>query len=541
MIFFKLILLSFFTMVHAQDKILFLDLNNSKTEVAAAQRVAKIKGKELIVYPKTDTQFNFEELKKIIRETSFSSLCLSGHNGGDSYSGKTASVNVHELMSAITNSPSHQSIEGLYLLGCNGANKTKIFFWKEALPNLKFIAGYDGSAPLNSNENGVKYFEDALGKQSQISSAKNAQSLKQLMTTLNSVNNFESSVYANCGPLKKEYLFLPRRPGSERFGELSTLECATKINEFKTKYLESIKKYLSGEIEPTLQNPSSGFLKDAYVFMRQNEHCLDDEDLLGFNGDQLLFLRFNKAFNENYFDYYKEQLQAYLDELNEFTDNTEAFLNKIKDQEKIVLEKLLDIQANPQRYQPVIEAQKKKIQQQKKAFLDGDPAFARCLNSSDARCARFEAKFLQYNEFENRLGALDSYQEIIKRTIEDIKAKNDSYLRYFSTTQETLKLKSLIQKGISQPSKITRKEIMDMSHLQRSLPNFSKVVGVSYRTRFDNLEEMSSYRFPFSWHERIAGKVVEPPLDPSAQTPRYFEQSLLPELGALAKVLDNSL
>jgi hypothetical protein len=38
MIFFKLILLSFFTLVHAQDKILFVDLNNGKTEIAAAQR-----------------------------------------------------------------------------------------------------------------------------------------------------------------------------------------------------------------------------------------------------------------------------------------------------------------------------------------------------------------------------------------------------------------------------------------------------------------------------------------------------------------------
>jgi hypothetical protein len=541
MIFFKIILLSFFTLAHAQNKILFVDLNNGKTEIAAAQRVAKAKGKELIVYPPKGSQFQFEELKSIVEKNSFSSLCLSGHNGGDTYGGETGSVNVSELMSAITNSPSHQSIEGLYLLGCNGANKAKIFFWKEALPNLKFIAGYDGSAPLSSNANGVKYFEDALGKQSQIASAKNAQTLKQLMTTLNSVNNFESAVYANCGPLKKEFLYLPRRPGSERFGEFSSQECVSKIHDFKTKYLESIKKYWSGELEPTLQNPGSGFLKDAYVFMRQNEHCFADEDLLGFDGDQLLFLRFNQAFNENYFDYYKEQLQAYLDELNEFTENTDAFLNKIKEQEKISLDKLLDIHANPQKYQPVIEAQKKKIQQQKKAILDADPAFARCMNGGDASCARFEAKFLRYYQLEDRLSSLDRYQEEVTRTIEDIRNRDVTNMRYYAKKEETQKLKKIIQKGLSQPSKITRKEIMEMSHLRMGLPAFSSVVGVSSHTQFYNLEQMSGYVFPFSWHERIAGKAVEPPLEARAQTTRYFEQTLSAELGPLAKVLDNGL
>jgi hypothetical protein len=378
MIFFNLILLSLFSLAQAQDKILFIDLNDGKTEIAAAKRVAQAKGKELIVYPQQGEQFKYEDLKSIIEKNSFSSLCLSGHNGGNSYGGATGNVDVGELMSAIDSSPSHNSIEGLYLLGCNSTNKAKIFFWKEALPNLKFIAGYDGSAPLSSNANGVKYFEDALGKQSQIASAKNAQTLKQLMTTLNSVNNFESAVYANCGPLKKEYLYLPRRTGPERFGEFSSKECVSKINDFKTKYLETIKKYWSGELEPTLQNPSSGFLKEAYVFMRQNEHCFEDEDLFGFDGDQLLFLRFNQAFNENYFEYYKNQLQSYLDELNEFTTDTTGFLNKIKEGEKLALEKLLDIQANPQKYQPFIDAQKKKIQQEKKAFLVADPAFARC-------------------------------------------------------------------------------------------------------------------------------------------------------------------
>jgi hypothetical protein len=88
---------------------------------------------------------------------------------------------------------------------------------------------------------------------------------------------------------------------------------------------------------------------------------------------------------------------------------------------------------------------------------------------------------------------------------------------------------------------MTRKEVMELSHLRMSIPSFSSVVGVSARTNFYNLEEMSGYNFPFSWHERIAGKPVEPPLSSSAQTTRYFAQSLPQELGALSKVLDNNL
>jgi hypothetical protein len=543
MIFFKLILLSFFTQAWAQEKILFVDLNKGKTEIAAARRVAKAKGKELIVYPSEGEEFKLENLKTIITGNSFSSLCLSGHNGGNSYGGETGSVDVGELMSAIASSPSHQTIEGLYLLGCNGANKNKIFFWKEALPNLKFIAGYDGSAPLSSNANGVKYFEDALGKQSQITASKNAQILKQLMTTLNSVNNFESAVYASCGPLKKEYLYLPRRSGSERFGEFSSQECVAKIHVFKSNYLETIKKYWSGELEPTLQNPSSGFLKDAYVFMRQNEHCFADEDLMGFDGDQLLFLRFNNAFNENYFEYYKDQLTSYLNELNQFTDNTEAFLAKIKAEEIIILKKLEDIIANPGIYQPIIDQEKKKINQNRKAMLDADPVFARCMSGVNAQqsCERFESKFLRYYQFEDQIFALDNYEEEIRNKMARIKLLDVDSLSYYSKKEETLKLKQLIEKSIAQPSKITRKEIMEMSHLRLGMPSFSEVVGVSSRSYFQNLENINGYNFPFSWHERIEGKPVEPPLNSRDHAVRYFSQSISKEHSVLALILDDRL
>jgi len=543
MIFFKFIFLILFTQAWAQDKILFVDLNNGKTEIAAARRVAKAKGKELIVYPSKGEEFKFENLKTIITDNSFSSLCLSGHNGGNTYNGETGSVDVVELMSAIASSPSHQSIEGLYLLGCNGANKAKIFFWKEALPNLKFIAGYDGSAPLSSNVNGVKYFEDALGKQSQITASKNTQILKQLMTTLNSVNNFDSAVYASCGPLKKEYLYLPRRSGGERFGEFSSLECVAKIQDFKSNYLETIKKYWSGKLEPTLQTPSSGFLKDAYVFMRKNEHCFADEVLMGFDGDQLLFLRFNQAFNENYFEYYKDDLTSYLNELNEFTDNTEAFLVNIKAEEKAILGKLEEIIAKPEKYRPIIDQEKKKNNQHKKSMLDGDPAFARCMSGVNPpqSCERFKAKFLRYYQFEDQIGALNNYEDEIRNKIIRIKEHQVDNLSYNSKKEEIQKLKKLIEKGITQPSRITRKEVMEMSNLRGSLPSFSNVVGVSSRTYFNNLEQMDGYTFPFSWHERIEGKPVEPPLQSRDQAVRYFSQSLPKEHSVLALMLDGRL
>jgi hypothetical protein len=541
MIFFNLIVLLGLSTAWAQEKILFLDLNKGKTEIAAAARVAKAKGQELIVYPTGGKYFDMEEFKGILEKNTFNSLCLSGHNGGNVYSGENGSVNVAELISAVGSSSSHETIEGLYLLGCNGANKAKIFFWKEGLPNLKFLAGYDGTAPLSTNPNGVKYFEDALKKQSQISSAKNTETLKQLMLSLSSVNQFETAVYATCAPEKKEYLYLPRRSGKERFGEFNSKECVDKIHEFKTKYLPEVKKYWAGDLEPTTQNPSSGFLKDAYVFTRQNEHCFGDEELIGFDGDQLLFLRFNKAFNESYFEYYKEQLKAYLDELNQFTSNTAAFLKMIETEEKRVLAELEDFINNPAKYRPVIEGEKKKVQQQKKAMLEKDPAFARCMANPTASCASMEAKFQAYYQLEDHLFSLNGIEDQVKEKVIRLKERNYSSIAYYAKNENLPKLKKLLEKGISSPSQMTRKDVMELSHLRNEIPAFSDVVGVSGRTQFYELEEMSGYVFPFSWHERIAGRPVEPPLRVGSRTTRHFSQTMPKEYSSLALILDESL
>lgn len=541
MLFIKLVLLNLFTIGWAHGQVLFIDLNQGKSEIEAAKRVAKAKGKKLIVYPSADEEFDLTQLKTIISENSFASLCVSGHNGGLYYSGTNGDLGLKDLFEVLSKSPSQQSIEGVYLLGCNGANKSKIALWKEALPNLKFLAGYDGTAPLSHNLEGIRYFEDALSKQAQITAASNAQVLKNLMTTLKSVNSFETSVYATCEPIDKEFLFLPKRSGSERFGEMSTEECISKKQTFKNDYLQTIKKYWSGELEPTKQNPNQGFLKDAYVFMRQNAHCFDDSDIVGFDADQLLFLRFNREFNQNYFEYYKDLLTQYVDELEAFTSDPEAFIKDVKEKEKIALEQLEDLKAHPQKYAPVIEREKTKLHQQMNAILKVNPTFARCLTTPSPECDRFEGLYNQYYPLEERLKAIDSHREHVDQMIKRLKAHAAERSMPDNNKESTKRLVQLIRKGLNTPVELTRKEIMEMAHLRMAHPIYSEVVGVSSRVFFQNIEEMSGYVFPFSWHERIKGRPIDPPLSPSDVATPYFSRSLPKEYGAIARVLDDNL
>lgn len=544
---FKLFLILFISNLHAQtsgQKVLFLDLNNNPQEIEVAKKAADAKGQKLIVYPQGMNIADPDEIKKILKKHTFSSIVLSGHNGGSTYEGDKGVLEVTDLINIIQNSSSAKKIQSLYLLGCNGANKSKIYFWKESLPELKFIAGYDGLAPLGHDARGLRYFEDALTKEDKITSTKNFDEFKNLITNLNSVNNFASSVYASCSLDDKEYLFLPERSAKERFTPFDASECVKKISEFKTKYFEKIKLYWSGDLEPTELNPKSGFLRDAYVFLRQNEHCISDDDGLfaSFNGDKLLFLRFMKAFNENFIDYYNDELKVYLDELNQIINSPEEFGKKVFEAESKAHKDLIEMKNKPQKYKRIVKAEIEKIEKERKDFLKADPVFARCIASPIFNCPNSTAKYIQYQNMSSKISELENIENTIDVSLMEKPIDRTDIFKDLSRSKDIKRLRDLVDKSLKDPRSVTRRELLAISHIHQKIPT-SVFYGKSLRmtTYLYGYESLEGTNFPFSWHERIPNRQIEDTKYDSNKNNRYFESRFPKEFESLSKLIDSRL
>ncbi len=549
MIFFSIaLLMSSLTLAQTSAKeILFLDLNNSPTEIEVARKTAQLTGKKLVVYPRDQATFDNAELKKLLTGSNFSSLVLSGHNGGSDYGGENGNVSVHDLINDLQETGHTDKIESLYLLGCNSANKSKIYFWKEGIPGLKFIAGYDGSAPLAKDARGLKYFADALKKERPIINSKSETAVKSLIANLSSVNDFHSAVYASCKD-KNEYLYMPGRSGKEKFGRLNSSECTEKIKEFKDKYLTNIKSFWSAEKEPTLVDPSSGFLKDAYVFMRQNEHCLSSKTEAGlydeYSGDNLLLLRFNKDFNTNFVDYYKEELKEFLEDLESKEADPEMYASEANEREKNLMEKLETLSKNSSLYKNFITTEIKSLKGRQAKILQ-NPAITACWTNFTPSCNRYEKDFRAYVDYDIQIMSLEGVEDEMKYKIESYQSQKENLkvsikdsVMADNKDPRMKTLKDNLRKALSTPEKMTRKEMLDISYslgsIRQSSPQLAKMKHI-----FEGSDDLSGDSFPFSWHERIKGKTVEAPLRDSLLKVDYLGHRFKGEFEPLKELIKN--
>ncbi len=500
-----------------KKKILFLDLNHSQTEINIAKEMAKKRNEELIVYPKNNEYFEQSELDEILAKNKFQSLVLSGHDGGSTFEGENGRLSVVELISSLEKSKNTE-IKSLYLLGCNSANKSKLFFWKTALPKLKFIAGYDGTAPLSKVKAGLNYFRDTLQNEDKLIKTKTKEELKDSLSKIQDINHLNTSLYVDCGEENpQEYSYFGKRKENEKFSELTTKECIDKIKEYKSDYSDKILKYWSGELEPTMENTKSGFMRKAYTFMRQNEHCFNlqgkDELVSGFSGDSLLFLLFNKDFNHNFSEYYHSLIEDSLKEVEITLSNPDKMADKI----------LADYRKRQQSYNKVIQnyesfeikskKEQEKLDDEIKNLMSSNPGFLGCLANRTRECTN------QYHDLETKINAKRLSLNLLKTMDKDNLSLMSSLLS--GITKEDImrdiedakvnitQSKEILTKMLLNPSEVTRKEIMDLSH-NFNIPGLQNKSLSGLKSALSAAEQLSD-SFPFSWHEKKPNEEVPHP------------------------------
>jgi hypothetical protein len=501
-----------------KKKVLFLDLNRSESEIKVAKEMAKKKGEELIIYPRNDDYLNLNDLEKIISKNKFRSLILSGHNGGKTYEGDNGRLVVSQLISMLDKS-GNTEIESLYLLGCNSANKSKMFFWKSSLPNLKFIAGYDGTAPLSSVQVGLNYFRDTMAKESKLINSKDKKSLKSSLSGIKDINQLNSSIYISCqeGENPQEYVFLSQTKNNQRFSEFNAKECAERIIEFKKNYSEKIRQYWEAELEPTLENTKDGFTRKAYTFMRQNAHCLESNDgnnlITQFTGDSLLFLLFNKSFNHNFSEYYKELISDSLNQITKNLEHPDIVADEIMEKTKVKNEVLKETLANFNAFSDKNKKEIQRLESDLEKLRKDNPGLIECLNSISGTCpAHLTEASTQYISTYSTLGLLHN---ITKDNIEmfltfsDKRSKND-IINSIKEDESTLKESQLIlTKMQTNPENVTRSDILELSH-NLNIPGPQSTSSLGLKMALTGAEQLSD-SFPFSWHERKSNSPIEPP------------------------------
>lgn len=507
---------------YSAESILFLDINNNPLEIAVARKAAIQKGQKLIIYPTGKKEVTEEGLKSIIDNNKFSSMTISGHSGGMSFHGEKGTLDLKFLADTLKNSPSKDSMQSLYLLGCNAGNKSKILFWKESLSNLKFIAGFDGIAPLGHNQLGLNLYADALKKENTILYSQTVSKFKSSMESLQNVKSFPFSLYAKCGDTGGEYLYRPKAVDTAKFAEFNLEECVSNKTKFTKELLPEIEEYMSGKKEATALNPSSGRLREIYVFARQNEHCFTEFDTSVPDGDALLHLRFMKDFNVNFAKYYKndfEKLKTEVDKLLKDTSNYKVQKNeKLKDAQMLLEKISTDNAAYEKTFGPMKEFYRNQIEMDK-----ANPFYGRCLSPVESNsissfglvfnnCSDYGKIISEHGYIKRKLEALEEKSIFLGGLTKNLNAQKGQDLTSASKMSQLKSMSDTLEKLDKNPAQLTRKELIDLKNNfesvseKVSLGNFRKV------EKFLELyRKIDSSAYPFSWHEPAGKEGIEAP------------------------------
>jgi hypothetical protein len=314
----------------ARADILFFDLNDNATELAAAERAAAARGEKLINVPLVDDEtkdkvreaqravdradravrmacsqqaspgdtcgaakktldaqnraynavaskikpFGGDELMSAIsnikkKNPDVSSIVISGHDGDREYWGTYGHFFDDDLEDAlVANQPMGQNLRSLYLWGCNtGITDDFNRKWKRAFPASTMIAGFDGQAPLGSRAASSALLEDLMVKENQLRETRDRDEIRDIFNSLSDVNGSNVAVCLNRETIAS-------RKGVRSPEDDNQLCDSTNQNEIK--YNEIFECYL--EARPGCEviaqaTDETNILRRVYNYAQETKHC----------------------------------------------------------------------------------------------------------------------------------------------------------------------------------------------------------------------------------------------------------------------------
>ena len=312
--------------------VIFVDTNNGPLEIKAAREAACLRGDSFVVIPdgescKTDCRSDLSEKLKELKTKGAApvSLIISGHDGGGDYSGTKGSLSRTEITSLFNEEfPEFKNtMESLYLLGCYTGVKFEVFSWMAGFPQLKFIAGYEGSAPASDKLAGHSYVQQLMLKEKQITSRKtqaaitaDIESVPGMSVLTSGISVLQNQCIDPETNKPKEFYYRSKPEEGAKMEILNSKDCVEKVAQVRKKTAE-FSKYFEGEL-PVPADTAGGALRQLYNFIRSSEHCYKDQYDIP-SGDQVLGMLFYPGYSSNIARFLDEEARKLLDDVKAMT------------------------------------------------------------------------------------------------------------------------------------------------------------------------------------------------------------------------------
>ena len=522
--------------------VFFIDTNNNDLEIEAAREQAEAKGEKFYYYPEKDMQLDHEVLTELLTKHTPETLFISGHDGGGSISGGQGGLDREFFESLRESHPEvTDNIRVLGLMGCNTANHAEVLDWKNVMPNLSFIAGYDGSAPSQKWLQGRQYIQEIIEKKDKILSMEDEALIKEAFEGFSNFDVLQATLYFdspkcnNPAFYEDQYIYRPLNPDGE-FSIFLDNNCGEKISYFETQMSELYQQYKDGEVAMP-EDTSQGPMRDMYTYIRQNEHCLRAMDEFP-SGNNALFLLFSKAVQENFSHYYAEVLEKYFKELEVFknAESLDALRSEIIAKLNKRKEMLLKIKDNPSLLKDFVLKEEKNLVSQLKKYPASYSAIAEELiaranagESTESVLAGqpedmldFVKLFFQHKYFKeyvvnNISETITNIGDEIEYYLEDIDNEITSYNNEnWDTTKQSLidNYNSLGAYSSEELAKLSRADVVNFIHKAESLEmSFTQRPEFVEDTQeaFDSiLYELDGESIHFNWHDSNMGDPMDP-------------------------------
>lgn len=309
--------------VSASKIVVFVDTNNSPTEIKAATEAACERGETFVKLPKSGTFVSKKELADELNSMaaankSLSSIVVSGHDGGGSIHGAEGladnKLNKWDVIKAFNdaykNKPELQKdFKSVFMWGCWSMGPSEVEIWRQQIPSLKMVSGFMDMGPKNTTAAAHTVLKGLLVKEKSLCLEADKKKLKRAIASVENINVTYAAVYteAACG---NEYWYRTdgdayesKYSGSEHFtpGEhFLDFDKSFSCDSMKAQiaeYQQELLPYYYGDKELPADGPNSP-IKKLYTFFRKAAHCIDKSHAS--NPDRMVLLRFYDAVKENF-------------------------------------------------------------------------------------------------------------------------------------------------------------------------------------------------------------------------------------------------
>jgi hypothetical protein len=348
----------------ARADILFLDLNNSPKEIAAAQEAAAKSNRKLIVLPshspaqvkqlnqlkmestkltkeydkkcksngtpeclalsdrfnkkyneyvefQKTLHFDPESLRNFLRERdstkkALTSVVVSGHDGTGTFAGVFGRVGDEELAKIFGEFPYLSgNVRSLHLWGCYTTSPGSLMLnWKRHFPNTALISGYEGRAPLNDKPAGWHYLKGVLAAEPALLETTDHEKLKKALAKIPGALQTHAaiSVCDNYASNKESY----------NFAELE-VRCRTLKQQLEEKG-DAYNCYLKAATDECADPPANtgaGLVREFYEVLHKASACsqiLTDPIYRTYSRDQAIRLVFAKEVQKNFARIYGQEI-----------------------------------------------------------------------------------------------------------------------------------------------------------------------------------------------------------------------------------------